>query len=71
MSKVNVKSGRLLVETRDGGKQSVEITEKTRIERNRKPAKLSELKPGDRIVIKYQPRESGPATATSILARGK
>ena len=61
----------MLVEIRGGGKQAVRITETTRIQRNRKPAKLSDLQPGDRVAVRYRPGESSPLTATSILARGK
>jgi len=71
VSKLDVKGGRLLVEIRGGGKQAVRISETTRIERNRKPAELSDLRSGDRIVVKHGPVESGPVTATTILTRGK
>jgi len=71
VSKLGVEAGRLLIEVRGGGQQSVVISKSTRIERNRKPASLSDLKPGDRIVVTHSPVEAGPVTATTILASGK
>ena len=61
----------MTIEKRGGGTQSVRIDDKTRIERNRQAARLSDLQPGDRIVVKHSSTESGPVTATSILARSR
>jgi len=71
VASIDAKQGQLTVEIRGGGKQPVRIDDKTRIERNRQPARLSDLQPGDRIVVKHPPTESGPVTATSILARSR
>ncbi|MEC9007765.1 MAG: hypothetical protein VX877_00815 [Planctomycetota bacterium] len=71
LAKVDPTRNKLLIETRGGGKQPVQTTDKTRVERNRKPAKLSDLKPGDRIVIRYESAGDEPVTATVILASGK
>jgi hypothetical protein len=71
VGKLDLEGGRFLVEIRGGGRQAVRISETTRIVRNRKPAKLSDLQSGDRIVVKHAPAESGPVTATTILARGE
>ena len=69
--KIDAGGGRLLVESRAGDKRKALVTERTRIERNRKPARLTEIRPGDRIVIRHKATESGPLRATTILARGK
>ena len=71
VASIDAKRGQLTVEKRGGGTQSVRIDDKTRIERNRQAARLSDLQPGDRIVVKHSPTESGPVTATSILARSR
>ncbi len=71
VASIDAKRGRLTVEIRGGGKQPIRIDDKTRIERNRQPARLSDLQPGDRIVVKHPPTESGPVTATAILARSR
>ena len=71
VASIDAKRGQLTVEKRGGGTQSVRIDDKTRIERNRRAARLSDLQPGDRIVVKHSPTESGPVTATSILARSR
>jgi hypothetical protein len=71
VASINAKRGQLTIEKRGGGTQSVRIDDKTRIERNRQAARLSDLQPGDRIVVKHSSTESGPVTATSILARSR
>jgi len=71
VASIDAKRGQLTIEKRGGGTQSVRIDDKTRIERNRQAVRLSDLQPGDRIVVKHSPAESGPVTATSILARSR
>ena len=71
VASIDAKRGQLTIEKRGGGTQSVRIDDKTRIERNRQAARLSDLQPGDRIVVKHAPAESGPVTATSILVRSR
>tara|TARA_B100000029_G_scaffold450644_1_gene474715 strand:+ start:424 stop:639 length:216 start_codon:yes stop_codon:yes gene_type:complete len=71
LTKVDATRNKLLIETRGDGKRPIQATDKTRVERNRKPAKLSDLKPGDRIVVRFQADGGTAVTATVILANGK
>jgi len=61
-----------MVKSRDGDSRGFRVTRETRIERNRKPATLADCRPGDRIVVRFDPDDEGrPRVARVLLVRGK
>jgi Domain of unknown function (DUF5666) len=66
-----MKSDGFTVKTMEGNTVTVKVTGETRFRKDRQPAKLSDFKPGDTVIVGGEPAGENTWTARFVASRGQ